>query len=52
MNDLSRQSELEAFRAAQKKRSLAIALALFGFVAIVFIITMVKLQGHALNKPF
>jgi hypothetical protein len=39
-------------RAAQRRRSIATALALIGFVAIVFLITIVKLQGHALNKPF
>ena len=38
--------------AARNRRSLAIALCLFGFVAIVFLVTMVRLQGHALNKPF
>jgi hypothetical protein len=37
---------------AQRKRNLAIAGGLFTFVFIVFTITLVKLQGHALNKPF
>jgi uncharacterized membrane protein len=40
------------FQAAQKRRSIATALALLSFVAIIFLITIVKLQGHALNKPF
>jgi hypothetical protein len=40
------------FKAAQKRRSIATALALVSFVVIIFIITIVKLQGHALNKPF
>jgi t-SNARE complex subunit (syntaxin) len=40
------------FRAAQKRRSIATAIALISFVVIIFIITVVKLQGHALNKPF
>lgn len=39
-------------RSAQKRRSIVTALVLFGFVAIIFLITVVKLQGHALNKPF
>ncbi len=37
---------------ARNRRSLAIAICLFAFVAIVFLVTMVRLQGHALNKPF
>jgi hypothetical protein len=48
---MSKQTDLE-FRAAQKRRSVATALALMSFVAIIFVITIVKLQGHALNKPF
>jgi hypothetical protein len=40
------------FKAARKRRSIATALALVGFVAVIFIITIVRLQGHALNKPF
>jgi hypothetical protein len=40
------------FKAAQKRRSVATALVLLGFVAVIFLITIVKLQGHALNKPF
>jgi hypothetical protein len=39
-------------RAAQKRRSIATAFVLLGFVAVIFLITIVKLQGHALNKPF
>jgi hypothetical protein len=38
-------------RAAQKRRSIATAIALVTFAAIIFVITVVKLQGHALNKP-
>jgi hypothetical protein len=37
---------------ARNRRSLAIGLCLFAFVAIVFLVTIVRLQGHALNKPF
>jgi uncharacterized membrane protein len=40
------------FKAAQKRRSIATALALVSFVAVIFVITIVKLQGHAINKPF
>ena len=39
-------------RSAQKRRSIATALVLISFVAVIFLITIVKLQGHALNKPF
>jgi hypothetical protein len=42
---------LPEFRAAQKRRSIATALALVGFVALIFLVTVVKLQGHALNVP-
>ena len=38
--------------AARNRRRVAIAICLFAFVAIVFLVTMVRLQGHALNKPF
>jgi hypothetical protein len=48
MND----PDISVFRSAQKRRSIATALVLIGFVAIIFLITIVKLQGHALNKPF
>jgi hypothetical protein len=44
--------ELSDFRRAQKRRSIATALVLLSFVATIFLITIVKLQGHALNKPF
>jgi hypothetical protein len=39
-------------RAAQKRRSIATAVALISFAVIIFVITLVKLQGHAVNKPF
>ena len=39
-------------RAAQKRRSIATAVVLLSFVALIFLVTIVKLQGHALNKPF
>lgn len=37
---------------ARKRRSLAIALALFGFVALVFLVSLVRLQGHVFDRPF
>lgn len=40
------------YKAAQKRRSLATAIALISFVALIFLVTIIKLQGHALNKPF
>jgi hypothetical protein len=39
------------FRAAQRRRSIATALVLVGFVALIFLVTVIKLQGHALNAP-
>ena len=38
--------------AARKRRNVALALALLGFVALVFVITLVRLQGNVLNRPF
>lgn len=38
--------------AARNRRSLAIALGLIAFVAIVFTVTLVRLQGAVLNRPF
>lgn len=38
--------------AARNRRSLAIALALIAFVVIVFTVTLVRLQGAVLNRPF
>lgn len=49
---MSQDPYTQEVRAAQKRRSIATAVALIGFVGIIFIITIVKLQGHALNKPF
>jgi t-SNARE complex subunit (syntaxin) len=48
MSDLS----TAEIRAAQKRRSIATAIALVSFAAIIFVVTLVKLQGHAINKPF
>jgi hypothetical protein len=39
------------FRAAQKRRSIATALGLVGFIALIFLVTIIKLQGHAINAP-
>lgn len=38
-------------RAAQQRRSIATAIGLIGFVALIFIVTIIKLQGHAINAP-
>jgi hypothetical protein len=38
-------------RAAQKRRSIATAIGLMAFVALIFLVTIVKLQGHAINTP-
>lgn len=38
--------------AARKRRNVALAIALLGFVALVFVITLVRLQGNVLNRPF
>jgi hypothetical protein len=50
-NSETQHSDVE-YKAAQKRRSIATAVALLSFVGIIFLITIVKLQGHALNKPF
>lgn len=39
------------FRAAQKRRSLATAIGLVSFVGLIFLVTLIKLQGHAINVP-
>lgn len=39
------------FKAAQKRRSIATALVLIGFIALIFLVTIIKLQGHAINAP-
>jgi hypothetical protein len=45
------QSTDTQLRAAQKRRSLATALVLLGFVGLIFLVTIIKLQGHAINVP-
>jgi hypothetical protein len=42
---------LREFRAAQKRRSIATALGLVTFIALIFLVTIIKLQGHAINAP-
>lgn len=51
--------QIEGFRAlsaeeqaARKRRSLVIALGLVGFLALVFVITLVRLGPDALSRPF
>jgi len=41
------EAELEAYRKAQSKRTLAIGLALFCFVALIFTVTMVRISQNA-----
>lgn len=38
--------------AARNRRSVALALALIAFVVVVFLVTVVRLQGDVLNRPF
>lgn len=47
---MSEPSNME-FRAAQKRRSLATALGLVSFIALIFLVTIIKLQGHTINVP-
>jgi uncharacterized membrane protein len=42
---------LREFRAAQKRRSIATAIALVAFIGLIFLVTVIKLQGHAINVP-
>ncbi len=37
---------------SRKSRSIAMAWALVGFMALVFIVTVVKLSGNIADKPF
>lgn len=37
---------------ARKRRNVVIALGLIGFVALVFVITLVRLQGHVVERSF
>lgn len=39
-------SESEAFRKARRGRNIALALGLFLFVALVFVVTIVRLRGN------
>jgi hypothetical protein len=38
--------------AARRRRNLVLALTLAGFVALVFVITLVRLKGGVLERPF
>ena len=41
----------ESQLAKRRRGNLVIALALFGFVALVFIITIARLGGHVFDRP-
>ena len=44
--------EVEDFAKARRGRNIAIALGLVAFVVIVFLVTVLKLQGSVANRPF
>ena len=37
---------------ARRRRSIAIALALLGFVVLVFVVTLVRIKGHVVDPGF
>lgn len=44
-------AEEEAARAAQRKRNIAIALGLVGFIILVYLVTVLKMGGAVANRP-
>lgn len=43
--------EEDSRRKRQKKRSVAIALALFAIAVLFFVVTIIRLGGNVLNRP-
>jgi hypothetical protein len=39
-------------RQARRRRNVVLALALAGFVVLIFVVTLARLQGDVLNRPF
>ena len=44
-------AEQDAARAAQRKRNIAIALGLVGFIILVYLVTVLKMGGAIANRP-
>jgi hypothetical protein len=44
-------AEREAAKAAQRKRNIAIALGLVGFIILVYVVTVLKMGGAIANRP-
>ncbi|WGM37921.1 hypothetical protein [Caulobacter sp. NIBR1757] len=44
-------AERDAARAAQRKRNIAIALGLVGFIILVYVVTVLKMGGAVANRP-
>jgi len=44
-------AEQAAARAAQRKRNIAIALGLVGFIILVYVVTVLKMGGAVANRP-
>ena len=44
-------AERDAARAAQRKRNIAIALGLVGFIILVYVVTVLKMGGAIANRP-
>ena len=44
-------AEREAAKAAQRKRNIAIALGLVGFIILVYVVTVLKMGGAVANRP-
>jgi hypothetical protein len=49
MSDPNRESDAQ--RKARRNRNIAMAIALFAFVILVFIVTLVRLGGNVANRP-
>lgn len=44
-------AEQAAAKAAQRKRNIAIALGLVGFIILVYVVTVLKMGGAVANRP-
>lgn len=44
-------AEQQAAKAAQRKRNIAIALGLVGFIILVYVVTVLKMGGAVANRP-
>ncbi|MDB5471768.1 MAG: hypothetical protein JWR84_3328 [Caulobacter sp.] len=44
-------AEQEAARVAQRKRNIAIAIGLVGFIILIYLVTVLKMGGAIANRP-